>query len=174
MDVGVNHKQAVCKIETSGTDYKGRQGSWSGTGFLISTNLLITNHHVLNSREVCGNATCIFDYELEESGKVRTSKAFRVNPDQLFLTSSAQELDFTVCWVEGEPSREFGYVPIYRHAFTVKTDDCANIVQHPLGQYKSVVVQKNEIKGQDSTVVHYASDTQPGSSGAPVFNNAWR
>jgi endonuclease I/V8-like Glu-specific endopeptidase len=174
LDVGVARKRAVCKVETSGTDYKGREGAWSGTGFLISDSLLITNHHVLNSRKVCQNATCIFDYELEESGKVRTSKSFSLNPDQLFLTSPANELDFTVCWIEGQPSHEYGCVPIYRHAFTVKTNDCANIVQHPMGQYKAVVVQKNEIKGQDSAVIHYASDTQPGSSGAPVFNNAWR
>ncbi|HSK80959.1 MAG TPA: trypsin-like peptidase domain-containing protein, partial [Thermoanaerobaculia bacterium] len=176
LGVGASRARAVCKIETSGIDYEGMEGSWSGTGVLISENILLTNHHVLNSKQVGEVAVCIFNYENDESGRLLETKTYRCNPDRLFLTSPATGggLDFTFVWVEGGPGREFGYFPIYRHAFTIANDACANIIQHPAGRPKSVVVQQNEVRGQDSVVLHYKSDTEFGSSGALVANNSWR
>ena len=35
-------------------------------------------------------------------------------------------------------------------------------------------MQENEIVSIHETVVRYTTDTEPGSSGSPVFNNSWR
>ncbi|WP_207424628.1 endonuclease [Desertivirga brevis] len=173
--VGAQRAKAVCKIEASGVDYKGVSGAWSGTGFLISANILLTNHHVLNSKEVASKAICIFNYETDENGKVLKTETFTLEPDKLFITSPAEGgLDFTACWIESGASEQFGFVPVFRHSFAIKNEDCANIVQHPDGRHKSVVVQKNEVYQQTDTVVHYTSDTEPGSSGAFVCNNSWK
>ena len=51
--------------------------------------------------------------------------------------------------------------------------DNANIVQHPEGGYKKVTIQENEVLQDTGVIIHYASDTLGGSSGAPVFNNRW-
>lgn len=48
-----------------------------------------------------------------------------------------------------------------------------NVIQHPKGRKKEIVVQQNELTDVHSNVIHYFSDTDYGSSGSPVFNNTW-
>lgn len=48
-----------------------------------------------------------------------------------------------------------------------------NVIQHPQGRKKEVVVQQNELKDVHTNVIHYYSDTDYGSSGSPVFDNSW-
>ena len=52
-------------------------------------------------------------------------------------------------------------------------DQHLNIVQHPRGRRKEVALQDNRITKIFTNVVHYTTDTEPGSSGSPVFSNAW-
>jgi hypothetical protein len=46
----------------------------------------MTNHHVLNSSNVCRKGLCIFNYETGEDGRMLPTKSFQFNPDQLFIT----------------------------------------------------------------------------------------
>jgi endonuclease G len=48
-----------------------------------------------------------------------------------------------------------------------------NIIQHPAGRRKEVALQDNTITGVFPNVLRYTTDTEGGSSGSPVFNNAW-
>jgi len=48
-----------------------------------------------------------------------------------------------------------------------------NIVQHPRARRKEVSLQDNRLTNIYTTRVRYTTDTEPGSSGSPVFNNAW-
>ncbi len=43
----------------------------------------------------------------------------------------------------------------------------------PRGPARHVVLQDNRVRRQDESLVHYTSDTEPGSSGSCVFNNLW-
>lgn len=175
LEVGARRASAVCKIETSGVDYKGRPGSWAGTGFLISPNVLLTNHHVLNSTDTAGRARCIFNFQNDEGGKAQQTRSFRVNPQRLFITSPTPGgLDFTLVWLDGEPGKQFGFVPVDRKFFKVLDGEFTNIIQHPNGEPKQVTIQDNLVVSQRDTVVHYTSDTMPGSSGSPAFNNQWK
>ncbi len=172
--VGSLQAKSVCKIETTGSDYQNRSGSWCGTGFLVAKDILLTNHHVLNSREVASNAICIFGYELDVDGGQMPTKAFRLAPDRLFLTSRVDELDFTFVCIDGQPGDEFGSIQLDRAYFKIFDRECANIIQHPNGQFKSVVLQENRVVSQDPVRLHYISDTEGGSSGSCVFNNLWK
>lgn len=48
-----------------------------------------------------------------------------------------------------------------------------NIVQHPKARRKEVAMQDNTITNIFDERIRYATDTDLGSSGSPVFNNAW-
>jgi V8-like Glu-specific endopeptidase len=48
-----------------------------------------------------------------------------------------------------------------------------NIIQHPRGRRKEVSLQKNTITNVYQNRIRYTTDTEPGSSGSIVCNNAW-
>ena len=174
LPVGAERARAICKIETSGSDYQGRRGSWMGTGFLISDSILMTNCHVLNSLEVATNATAIFNFEAAGDGTPLPTTSFAANPSRLFLTSPVDQLDCAFVWLDGEPGKQFGATPLTRQAFGVMPGQFVNIIQHPGGRLKELAVQENQVKKVDRAVIRYDTDTEGGSSGSCVFNNAWQ
>ena len=174
LDVAPMRSTAICKIEARGTNYKGQKGRWVGTGFLISDNIILTNHHVINSIDTARNAECVFNYQRDPEGRDLPVKRFRLKPQRLFITSpTPQGLDFTFVWVEGAPGKQFGTIPFNRDFFVIRKNDVANIIQHPGGDFKGVTLQENKVTSVDEGLVHYVSDTKPGSSGSCVFNNSW-
>lgn len=175
LELGACRGRAVCKIEASGVDYAGRPGVWSGTGFLVGPDLLLTNHHVLNSPEVAREAMAIFGYARDHDGAWRPRATYRLEPERLFVTSAAEGgLDYTFVQIGGAPQDRFGWVPMMRSAFSVAREERANIIHHPLGAPKRVSLQDNKVVNFDEVVLHYASDTEGGSSGSPVMDNSWR
>ena len=48
-----------------------------------------------------------------------------------------------------------------------------NIIQHPRGQPKQVALRDNQVTDLLQNFLHYRAGTEPGSSGAPVFNDYW-
>ena len=47
-------------------------------------------------------------------------------------------------------------------------------MQHPQGRPKEIAIQENRVTAIYPNVIRYTTDTEPGSSGSPVFNNSWR
>ena len=128
--------------------------------------MLLTNHHVLNSLAVAENAVCIFDYEADASGQIRPTTTFRLRPSRLFLTSpSTDGLDFSFAWVDGTAGRNvWTYRSRAQRAIDRSQDEFANVISHPGGDPKAVTIQDNQVKWQNELLVHYTSDTLPGSS----------
>jgi len=56
----------------------------------------------------------------------------------------------------------------------VATNETVTIIQHPRGRPKEIALRDNRVVRADSVVVQYSCDTEPGSSGSPVFNNQWK
>jgi hypothetical protein len=50
----------------------------------------------------------------------------------------------------------------------------AYILQHPGGRRKRLGFVRNQVSAVDERVLTYLTDTEPGSSGSPVFNAAGR
>jgi endonuclease G, mitochondrial len=48
-----------------------------------------------------------------------------------------------------------------------------NIIQHPDGERKQIVLRENRVvgRGKKGLTLHYGADTLPGASGSPVFND---
>jgi hypothetical protein len=179
------HRKAVARIVVRGgdhLDFRGRRvsGGWMGTGFLVAPNLLLTNHHVLNSPEVAAAAEIEFDYEVPEDQllvELATPEPpavrFSLDPSRLFLTSpvSGGGLDFTFVWTSEDPSKQFGTIKLERGSFTIRPGEPVFVIHHPLGRLKEASLDDTELLGINSTCLLYAADTDFGSSGACVFNS---
>lgn len=70
------------------------------------------------------------------------------------------------------PGSKYGFIPL-RPTVSYPEGLRLNVIQHPQGRKKEVVVQQNELTEVHTNIIHYFSDTDFGSSGSPVFNNTW-
>jgi endonuclease/exonuclease/phosphatase family metal-dependent hydrolase len=160
-----------------GVDYRGRpqSGGWMGTGFLVAPGLLLTNHHVLNSLEVARSATLQLNYRNRLDGTADTVEEFPLQPDRLFVTSPVEGgLDYTFVAIDPAVTEKYGFIPVDRRAYVVAPPAPGNIIQHPSGRYQEVVIHDNPVLRDTGILLHYLTDTEPGASGSPVFDNRWR
>ncbi len=145
------------------------QASWSGTGFLVARNLLLTNNHVLPSSDLLSGTIFRFNYEENFQGEAQTNYEYRPKSNGIFHTNQA--LDYTLVEIEGEPGQKWGWLPLTSRG--IKRDNRVNIIQHPLGQPKQISLQNNFVQYVGGNVVQYVTSTLQGSSGSPVFDDAW-
>jgi len=149
-----------------------------GSGFMISERLFLTNNHVISSAAEAQRFLVEFDYELDIDQRPRPVTRFALAPELFFVTDSEDDLDFTVVALGERVSgtgelRDFGYCPLLATDDKHVLGEFVNVVQHPEGDYKQIVLRENQLVARLSTVLHYMADTQPGSSGSPVFNDQW-
>lgn len=143
----------------------------AGTGFLVAPDILLTNHHVLPDAQTAAGARALANYEAEPpADPAGRPLCVPLSPGTLFVTNA--ELDFTFCGISG--LNHIGCVPLERDSLLVMPSEYVNIIQHPRGRPKEVALQDSRVVKVDHVVVHYSCDTEPGSSGSPVFNNHWR
>jgi endonuclease G len=166
--------RAIARIAVRGVG--GEQQGW-GSGFLIAPRVLLTNNHVLESAEVARTSRAEFEYELDVADAPRGPIPFRLRPDELFITSGP--LDFTAVAIEprsldgARSLASFGWLPLLPDQGKAFDGEWLTIVQHPQGERKQVCVRENQLLKRTTDVLWYTTDTQPGSSGSPVFNNDW-
>lgn len=152
------------------------EGGHYGTGFMVSPSLLLTNNHVLRSLEEAGHAVVQFDYQAGVDGRPLIPVTFRIDPHGFFATD--RELDFTVVAVaesneEGARLADFDWLPLDGAQGKAILGEFVNIIQHPNGEPKQLALRENQIVDLLDSFVHYVTDTAPGSSGSPVFNDQW-
>jgi endonuclease G len=71
------------------------------------------------------------------------------------------------------PLSQWGFVEFDAEAIPT-VGDGVTIIQHPKGEDKQIALNANEVLGQLNQHLFYTTDTEPGSSGSPVFNKDWR
>lgn len=150
-----------------------------GTGFLICPGVLMTNAHVIPSYEVASQCSAEFNYEDRLiGGGTEESVVFRLLPERLFLVSPAAELDYAIVAVEKRAATksidDFGFLRMDPTLGKVLRGESLNIIQHPSGRPKQVAIRQNRFTALQDAFMHYEADTQPGSSGSPVFNDQWQ
>jgi hypothetical protein len=142
---------------------------WSGTGFLIAPDILLTNNHVVPAADLLPNTLLRFNYEEDFKGKSQQPYEYQANLHGFFHTH--KDLDYALFQVEGSPGHRWGWLPFSPQA--VRKGDRVNIIQHPNAQPKQVSMQNNFVEYVGNNVVQYVTSTLDGSSGSPVFNDNW-
>jgi len=155
------------------------------TGFLVSENLLMTNHHVFPVDTLAeflafaNDPTVEFNYEYDIDGNRADAVQFVLQPDRFLHTSKA--LDMALVAVSPSDTsnkhalKSQGYLVLNGNLGKVGIGDFATIIQHPSGKEKQIAIRKNEVISIDQPdAILYVSDTAQGSSGAPVFNDQWQ
>jgi hypothetical protein len=142
---------------------------WSGTGFLVAEDLLLTNNHVLPSSDLLVNSVFRFNYENDFRGYAQPSEEYNAKLNGLFHTNP--ELDYTLVQLDGEPGNKWGWLRLL--SSNIKRRERVNIIQHPAGRPKEISFQNNFVEYVGGNVLQYVTSTLNGSSGAPVLNDGW-
>ena len=189
----------VCRVETA-TDY--------GTGFLVGPRTVLTNYHVvedvIKGLQKPADVVLRFDYKRGTDGTtLHPGTEFRLAKDWLIDSSpyssvddvddpllfpGAEELDYALMRVEGEPGSNpvsainaepgapvRGFVQVPAGAVAIANDQPILIVQHPKGDPLKLAFDTRAVTlvNGNRTRVRYRTNTEGGSSGSPVFDVNW-
>jgi endonuclease G, mitochondrial len=170
LELAIAVARAICRI---------RIGSAAGTGVLVGPRLLMTNNHVLRSIDDALAAEAQFDYQENSSGDLLPVHAFRLDPKSFFVTDKT--LDFTIVGItevsaKGQLISGYPWMRLNPTLGKAENGDPLNIIQHPRGGLKQIALRNNEvidIPAGKPDFLYYTTDTEPGSSGSPCFNDQW-
>jgi endonuclease G len=170
LEGGATAARAVGRVNIR--DERGRLAGY-GTGSLVSPELLLTNHHVLPDALTAERSTIEFDYEDGIDGRPLQPQVSPLDPGRFFVAD--QQLDIALVAVQAEPTdlARFGFNRLMAAEGKAIVGDFVTIIQHPRGEKKQVALRENRIVDVFDIFLHYETDTEPGSSGSPVFNDQW-
>ena len=110
-------------------------------------------------------------------------KAISYQPKAISYQSKAisyqhQSLDYTLVAVKeralsGEELASQGWSQLIEAEGKVIIGEAFDIIQHPNSEPKQLALRQNELIDVLANHLHYRTDTAPGSSGSPVYNDQW-
>jgi endonuclease G len=151
-----------------------------GTGWLVASQLLITNHHVIAARLQgepqasseefhiqAEQAVAWFDY-LTEDGTKAECRCIKLLHEDV-------QLDYALLRLEDTPVLAGRPVLSIARQLALHQADRLNIVQHPGGGPLKYAIRNNFYIGPGKTpnFIRYLTDTEGGASGSPVFDDDW-
>jgi V8-like Glu-specific endopeptidase len=145
--------------------------SGAGTAFRVGADLLLTNHHVLfpyGARAT--RVVAQFGFDTDAGGLALASTSIVCDPDSIVADEAD---DWGVIRAQAPLDPAWPIVSL-AEAGEPRVGDRAFILQHPLRARKRLGFVRNTVVDFDDRVVHYLTDTQQGSSGAPVFDRDGR
>jgi endonuclease G len=154
-------------------------GNELATGVLVGPGLLMTNNHVIASAKDAAAALAQFDYQDNAEHDLLPVHQFRFDPARFFVTDAT--LDYSIVAAEqvsdkGKSISEYPWTPLIGDTGKAEAGDPVNIIQHPAGGLKQISFRKNQvidIPKETKDFLYYTTDTEPGSSGSPCFNDQW-
>lgn len=147
-----------------------------GTGFLVSERLLMTNNHVLPDVTAAERVVVEFGAEVDIDNVPSAPVRYLLDPDMFFV--SDEHLDISLVLVQpdshGNPAgKPFGWLLLIRQQGKIVIGESVNVIGHPMGRFKEISIRNNSLDLQLDHFLHYSTDTEPGNSGSPVFNDQW-
>ncbi|MET9551033.1 serine protease [Streptomyces sp. NPDC006627] len=147
-----------------------------GTGFMVSPRLLMTNHHVLPNAEFARRCFAEFNAQVSIDNAPDTVARMELDPAAFFTAD--ERLDFALVAVapaaDGRLAGEiFGLNRLSVQLGKLVIGERVNIIGHPNGRLKEIALRDNALLLRLDDFLHYKTDTEPGNSGSPVFNDQW-
>ncbi|MCX5262310.1 serine protease [Streptomyces canus] len=147
-----------------------------GTGFMVSPRLLLTNHHVLLDEAFAHR--CFLEFNVQYTIDLALDTAVRFELDPVTFFAADDHLDYALVAVapaaDGRLAGDvFGWQQLSRQLGKVVVGEPVNIIGHPEGRPKEIAFRSNTVQARLEDFLHYTTDTEPGSSGSPVFNDQW-
>lgn len=147
------------------------------TGFMITDNLLLTNHHCISTIDTCFATVAIFGYQRDRSGRILPTKQY----DCIAVVATDITLDYSLLRMDGSPGEisQWGSLKIDHLAVLVASQPLY-MVQHPSGEPKRVTMDncrvstleaEGSLSGFKSDFGHVC-DTESGSSGSPMIDRS--
>lgn len=149
------------------------------TGFMVSDELMLTNWHVFQNKEMARTSEAHFFYEYDNLGHPLTPVIFKMDASKFY---NNKELDYCFVGIAPKdvtnkfPLQDIGYLYLDKAIGKVGEVNVEklNIIHHPLGDYKQISIRENLFVGIDDNKIYYDTDTAQGSSGSAVFNDQWQ
>ena len=161
----------------------GKPRRYNGTGWLVAKDLLITNFHVVMAREGEEADPSAEDLALQVAGTEvqldfdREGAVPRVTSVLEAVALGARgpnDVDYAVLRLQPLAAAWPRPLRLRKQPPSVpKEGYCVNIIQHPSGTWKRVAARNNFLKSAGASAYEYFGDTLGGSSGSPLFNDAW-
>lgn len=166
----------------------------TGTGFLVSRNVVLTCQHVIDGCTPAG-ITLEFDYKVRTPGqpaapgtKYMVKSILETSPPSAAdclappkaTEATSHELDYAVLHVDGDPGDEVvdgnarGWVELAATGHEIARGSDLVIIQHPKGGPLQIIFDEVGNMNTGKTRVTYTANTEPGSSGSPCFNADWQ
>ncbi|KOU61532.1 peptidase [Streptomyces sp. MMG1533] len=147
-----------------------------GTGFLVSPSLLMTNHHVLTDAEAARQCFVEFEAQVTVDNTPQPATRLELDPAGFFVADA--RLDFALVLVAPgpdlrPPGETFGWNRLSAQPGKLVIGEPVNVIGHPMGRLKEIALRDNMLQVRLDDFLHYKTDTEPGNSGSPVFNDQW-
>ncbi|MGK0372627.1 MAG: V8-like Glu-specific endopeptidase, partial [Glaciecola sp.] len=146
-------------------------GSCSGS--LVGPDLLLTNEHCAFRK---GKPTPLKDIvvSFEYYGKDYDIKKVLKKPVYFAteLLKYNKKLDYALYRLNKDAGNQRGWLRLESNNQLINRSSAVKIIQHPAGRSKEIALKNTGLykKFMSKGVVHYFADTEPGSSGSPVFS----
>ena len=151
----------------------GTQPEGFASSFLVTSHLLMTNHHVFPTKADAVGTGANFLFERTDRG-LENGVIFEIDTDTFYLTD--ERLDLALVGIksrslEGKSITDFRSVPLVEATPKILIGQSVNIIQYPEGGPKQYAITENHLVDLlDSGFLHYDTDTLEGSSGSPAFS----
>ena len=125
-----------------------RTPGFLGTGFLIARDIMLTNHHVIDSVKTAKASEVDFDYQAEIDGTFVRHVSHKVDAS-IFFTSKEHDVSAVKVDLPDGPVR----TPLEISANLARVNDRVSIIQHPDGGRKQVALHRNFVLYSDDQVL---------------------
>jgi V8-like Glu-specific endopeptidase len=172
---------SVCLIKMDKESGTGKEVT--GSGFLISDELVLTNYHVLKPTAASDiqanarNAVVKFAVFTSAEGEPEKGIEYKLTEEEPIVAQSAvADLDFVLLRVEPKVRAEKSIVKVELDTTLPAGKSSLNLLHHPGGDTMKLSTSGNGVTGiyADKGLVQYVTSAAEGSSGSPCFTDDWK